>query len=416
MLLNYLKITWAVMKRRKFYTFISLFGIATTLTVLIVLAAFLDHLFAPNYPEVWRNRTLYIQQLKEKSDKGWSRSGPMSLRFIRDHVYTLKTPAKIGISSTPNTTNAYLGAQKFKFYIKYTDAGFWEVTQFDFLEGRPYTQQNIDNNDFVAVINDRTRDNYFGKGAAAVGKFIEIESIRYRVIGVVRGCPITRLNTASDIYMPYNCSKTAQKVTEGTGEFAAILLANDVADLPKIKAEYAETIARAQEAIPKGSEYKYLISKATGFLEGFVSDIFDGAQDNGKPFFFTVIALFALFFMTLPALNLVNLNISRILERASEIGIRKAFGASAKRLIGQFIVENVLITLVGGLLALLLSGAIIYLINSRQLFEYIDLRINWTVVFAAFSVSLAFGLLSGVYPAWRMSKLPAAEALRGSEV
>jgi len=120
--------------------------------------------------------------------------------------------------------------------------------------------------------------------------------------------------------------------------------------------------------------------------------------------------------MTLPALNLVNLNISRILERASEIGIRKAFGASAKRLVGQFVIENVLITLAGGLLALLFSGIIIYLINSRQLYAYVDLRINWTVALAAFGASLVFGLLSGVYPAWRMSKLPAAEALRGSEI
>lgn len=416
MLYNYLKITWAVMKRRKFYTFISLFGIATTLTVLIVLTSFIDHLFAPNYPEPWRDRSLYIQKVQEKNEQNWMRTGPMSLHYIRDHVYTLKTPAKIGISSTPNTVNAYKGAQKFKLFIKYTDAGFWEVTQFDFLQGRPYTMQNIDNNDFVAVINDRTRDEYFGRGAEAVGRYIDIESIRYRVIGVVRGCPITRLNTASDIYMPYNCSKTADRDMERTGPFAAILLAGDPADLPRIKAEYAETVARAQAAIPKSDDYRYLVSHADGYLESFVGGIFDFTEGTAKTFFFGVITLFALFFMTLPALNLVNLNISRILERASEIGIRKAFGASAKRLVGQFIVENVLITLAGGLLALLFSGIIIYLINSRQLYAYVDLRINWTVALAAFGASLVFGLLSGVYPAWRMSKLPAAEALRGSEI
>ena len=52
--------------------------------------------------------------------------------------------------------------------------------------------------------------------------------------------------------------------------------------------------------------------------------------------------------MLLPAINLVNLNVSRILERASEIGVRKAFGASSRTLVGQFVVENVVLTLVGG--------------------------------------------------------------------
>ena len=51
--------------------------------------------------------------------------------------------------------------------------------------------------------------------------------------------------------------------------------------------------------------------------------------------------------MLLPAVNLVNLNISRIMERASEIGVRKAFGASSRTLVGQFVVENLVLTLVG---------------------------------------------------------------------
>ena len=52
-----------------------------------------------------------------------------------------------------------------------------------------------------------------------------------------------------------------------------------------------------------------------------------------------------LLFMLLPALHLINLNVSRIMERASEIGVRKTFGASSRSLVGQFVVENVLLTL-----------------------------------------------------------------------
>ena len=68
-----------------------------------------------------------------------------------------------------------------------------------------------------------------------------------------------------------------------------------------------------------------------------------------------LLAGLALLFMLLPTVNLININISRIMERASEIGVRKAFGAPARTLVGQFIVENIILTLVGGLVGFVLS-------------------------------------------------------------
>ena len=64
-----------------------------------------------------------------------------------------------------------------------------------------------------------------------------------------------------------------------------------------------------------------------------------------------------LLFMLLPTLNLVNINLSRILERSSEIGVRKAFGASSRTLVGQFVVENLVLTLIGAAVGLVLSVA-----------------------------------------------------------
>ena len=60
--------------------------------------------------------------------------------------------------------------------------------------------------------------------------------------------------------------------------------------------------------------------------------------------------------MLLPTVNLININVSRIMERASEIGVRKAFGASSRTLVGQFIVENLILTLVGGAVGFGLSA------------------------------------------------------------
>ena len=73
----------------------------------------------------------------------------------------------------------------------------------------------------------------------------------------------------------------------------------------------------------------------------------DAARATSAAACWSTLAVGALLFMALPAMNLVNLNISRILERASEIGVRKAFGASSWTLVGQFLVENLILTLVG---------------------------------------------------------------------
>lgn len=117
--------------------------------------------------------------------------------------------------------------------------------------------------------------------------------------------------------------------------------------------------------------------------------------------------------MLLPALNLANINLSRILERTSEIGVRKAFGASSRALVGQFLVENVVLTLVGGSIGLV-GGAIgLAIVNRSGLIPYADFSLNWRVFLYGLAAALVFGLLSGVYPAWRMSRLDPVQALRG---
>jgi putative ABC transport system permease protein len=118
-------------------------------------------------------------------------------------------------------------------------------------------------------------------------------------------------------------------------------------------------------------------------------------------------------FMLLPAINLVNLNLSRIFERVSEIGVRKAFGASSRTLVGQFIVENIVLTLIGAGLALAGSAVVLATLNQIGTIPYSQFELNLRVLVAGVLMALLFGLLSGVYPAWRMSRLHPAQALSG---
>jgi putative ABC transport system permease protein len=123
--------------------------------------------------------------------------------------------------------------------------------------------------------------------------------------------------------------------------------------------------------------------------------------------------LLALLFVTLPTVNLVNVNISRILERASEIGVRKAFGAPTRTLVAQFVVENVFLTLAGGAIGLVLSALVLRALNQSGFVAHSAFGVNLRVFGYATVIAIAFGLISGVYPAWRMARLHPVDALKG---
>jgi putative ABC transport system permease protein len=413
MLSNYIKIAWKVLLRHPFYTFITLFGISLTLTVLMVLTSFLDHLFGSHYPEVNRDRSLYIAMvIQTDSARTTMSTGPASFPFLTKHAKSLKSAEKVSIMSNFSFSNTYINGKKIKLNTKYTDAVFWEVASFEFLEGKPYNETNIRNSDQVAVITDALRDQYFESGnGSVIGKSIEIENIHYKVIGVVKGSPPTRLYSYSDVYFPYTAPKSNYENKGMRGRFLAIALAKTTSDIPAIQSEFNSNISKIPFAeIKDGGHYTVLIVRAEKYFDHFLNSF---ARDSTQKFlFYTVVGFVILMFMGLPAINLVNVNVSRILERASEIGVRKAFGAPSTALLWQFIIENVFITFIGGTFALALSYVIIYFINSSGWIAYADLTINVPVFVISLAVCLAFGLLSGVLPAFRMSRLKIVDALK----
>jgi putative ABC transport system permease protein len=128
---------------------------------------------------------------------------------------------------------------------------------------------------------------------------------------------------------------------------------------------------------------------------------------------FTIVAFL---FVLLPTINLININVSRIMERASEIGVRKSFGASSRTLVAQFVVENVLLTLVGAAVGFVLSLFVLRAFNESGMIRYAAFAVNGRVFAYGVLLALAFGLLSGVYPAWRMSRMHPVAALKGGRL
>ena len=416
MLKNYLKITFAVMRRRKFYTFISLFGISMTLTVLIVITAFFDNLFSPNYPELNRDRTLYSSRIEQRDTvRHNTNSSDMSRYFIETYMMTLKTPEKVSAVGNHNLTT-YFNNQKAEIRIKYTDADFWDIMTYNFTEGKAFTIETIKSNENAIILSSDFRDKYFGKDQAVVGKTVELDNEMFRIVGVVKGSSeIQGHFVIGDIYMPYTADKSLDKDNKTyNGRYTAIILAKNKGDLDAIQEEWAAVLPKIPMHHEGDFKPQVIHVHPETAIGNLIYELAGSGDNNGKSIFTAVLLGFAFLFMSLPALNLINVNISRIMERASEIGIRKAFGASANTLTLQFIIENIILTIIGGTLALLLSGLIIAFLNRTGVgsIPYLNLAINWKVAVVAFILSLIFGLLSGVYPAWRMAKLSVVEALR----
>src|SRR6478735_4395613 len=408
MLKNYLKIAWKVLLRRKFFTFISLFGISFTLMVLLVATALFDHAFGPQMPERKMDQLLFVDRVVERGEEGYNSTGPPSYYFLNRYVKSLKTPEKVSINSVFVQVNSYVNNRKLAIDLKFTDKEFWEVLDFNFLEGKPFGKQEVDNADKVAVINENSRKQYFGNGEA-VGKYIVVNQIKYRVIGVVEDVPVLRLHSYADIWVPITLRNQDFKNTDLKGSYLATIKAKQASDIPKIKEEYAQMMQNVEIRNPK--EVKQIFSFPDTILESFVRSFLGSGNENGVGLFYGILAGIMFLFMLLPTTNLVNLNVSRIMERSSEIGVRKAFGATSKTIIGQFIIENLFLTLLGGILGLVLSAIILNMINNSGIIVYADLGLNLRIFSWGMLICLVFGIISGVFPAYKMSRLQAVEAL-----
>jgi len=414
MLKNYLKIAFKVFLRRKFFTFISLFAISFTLVVLMVAVALLDHTFAPHAPETKQDRTLglfYMEMNSPDDHSTWN--GTAGYGFLDRYVRTLPNVERVSIFSEPELIHSYQKGEKIPAYIKRTDGAFWQILEFRFLEGGPYTETDDKNGNAVAVINEAMRTKFFGNDTA-VGKMIEADGQNFRVVGVVANVPFLRQVPFSDLWVPISTIKNDSYKKELMGNFIGLIQARSAADFPAIRDEFKSRLPQVEFPDPK--EWNKLNGIPETYFDSIAREMF-GSRDNRIKTYggrlWAAIIIGMLLFMLLPTVNLININVSRIMERASEIGVRKAFGASSWTLVGQFIVENLILTLFGGVIGFVISRFVLRIISQSNWFPYAEFQMNYRIFLYGLLLAVSFGLLAGVYPAWKMSRLNPVQALKG---
>ena len=403
------------MLRKKYYTILSLLGISFTIMIITVFASFIDQVIGDNTAEPHRNKTLILDKLSIYN-QGKSKEVQPSIFFLKQYVSNLQSTTAVSFI----TSKSFVSFTKGKatgHYLVYSDEKLWKITDFPFIAGRPFNKKELDKGARVAVINQKTKDYFFGT-ADALGKDVTVYGEKFKVLGVVKsGAAFSRVN--ADIFLPYTSDQNLKGNEQGLeGNYNALLLAN-TNDLTKVRTELRSRMKTLNRKISGADSVKVYAFTA---LEQFAKSTSNNDQEPeyGR----TAISLFIvmLLFMLIPAISLINLNLSRIGERAEEIGIRKSFGATSGALVIQLLVENVIITLVGGLIGLGLSvyatQLLVQIINTFDpLFKMpADIFIiNWRVLSFCIFSCLLFGMVSGIYPAWKMSKLNPVYALKGGQ-
>src|SRR5471032_3325699 len=245
---------------------------------------------------------------------------------------------------------------------------------------------------------------------AVVGSTVSVGGQPLQIIGVVDNA--LQLNAYADIWAPISSLPSSNYRSQMTGMFTALLLAHSPADLPRLKREVEQVAATVQLDDPR--QWPIVRLWADSKLDLFARMLLqrDGSDGGGATLLAGVAALMLLF-MLLPALNLVNLNMGRILERSAEIGVRKAFGATSLQLVGQLVLENVLLCLAGGALGLLCAKGVLLWLEGSGLIPYLQVELDLAVFGYGLLITLVFGLMSGVIPAWKMSRLDPVHALKG---
>jgi putative ABC transport system permease protein len=412
MIKNYIKLAVKVLGRRKFFTFISLVGICLTLVVLMVATALLDNTFAPHKPESRFDRVLGVYTFGLYGPRG-GYTGHPGYKFLDTYVRGLQDAEKISIFTNQSPLAMYHEGRKVETHFRRTDGAYWQILDFEFLEGGPYTEADNQNANFVAVITDDMRRKLYGD-QPAVGKMFDADGQRFRVVGVVPAVAITRRVAFSEIWAPVRTLKNSDYEKQMMGPFGAIVLARSRSDFPKLRAEFDRRLEQFQFEDPK--EFNRVVAGLDTLFEAGARNLIGNQPDvnSRQPMILrSVLAILALLFITLPTMNLVSINLSRIMERASEIGVRKAFGASSRALVGQFVVENVVLTLIGGAFGFLLAAVALEAITRAEIVPYAVFHLNLRIFFYGLLLAVAFGIISGVYPAWRMSRMHPVNALRG---
>lgn len=296
--------------------------------------------------------------------------------------------------------------EKERIILNMSTPQFEKMDSVDFVAGRNFLSFEYSPKEYVATIDNLTAETLFGSVEKALGNAIEISkkrqgvNIPYRIVGVFRNPLENFIRVLKTPFYPHFARIPYQNYNHvfdsGTGVFSELIL----------EAKNPENMAESMDFAKKYLEQKNEIQDIyTTQTVASNTESFDKILSTLNIFvtFASAISLFV------GGIGVMNIMLVTVVERTKEIGIRKSLGATNRDILVQFLIEAIILTVMGGIIGLIVGFLISF--GAGKLLK-IKPVYSFTAILVSLSVSIAIGVIFGVSPARKAAKLNPIDALR----
>ena len=320
------------------------------------------------------------------------------LAAIRDEVPTVKAAAPSLRSSLPIVAED----QNWTTGVTGTSPDYFEIRNWPVAIGNAFTQADVDGGAKVIVLGQTVVDKLYGPNANPVGQMVRVGSTPFSVVGVAakKGQSATGQDYDDAAFIPF--TTFAQKVQGGLGKF----LVGQI----MVECTSSDTTSRAQKDITALLRDRHHV--APGDDDDFsirnLSEIAD-ARQQGAQTMTMLLASVAAVSLLVGGIGIMNIMLVSVTERTREIGIRMAVGAEPHHILTQFLIEALSLSVAGGLIGVGFGvGTATWLARRFQW----PVALQPDVIALSVGFSALVGIVFGIYPARKASKLDPIDALR----
>jgi len=395
MIWNYLKIAYRNLITNKFFSIINLLGLIIGITVSILIFIWVENevsydKFHNNYKNIFRVTSI------GSDGTGIGTPAPLSTTIQEEIPEILKTSRLRALPRITFKVGDFFDFESRGFFV---DSSFFDIFSFEFISAKP---ENPFTDPFCVVITESLAKKYFGD-KNPIGETILIENQEYfKVTGVLKDVP-SNSHLQFDYLVSYKFAVAIHMFGTAWGDFNFRLYLE--LDDPKNKLSTIEKINEV--ALNHKCPQVYYEERAFSIQELEKIHLhpmtwdYKTAGSITNVYIFTFIGILIIF---IACFNYINLSTAKSEKRVKEIGLRKVVGASKSKIIYQIVGESVLLTLISFNFAVILTYRLLPLFNSLT-GKDLDLDFSKLSLIAfSFLILIVTGILSGLYPAFYMSR------------
>ena len=391
-----------MMREEKLYSAMYISGTALAVAFVMLIAEVYYVKVADIAPEVHRSSTYYLYGYGMKNDPG--KLGSVVHDDFRDLFQKMQTPECVTAVTNFWDYESFSmkladGLHDRNVKVKMTEPGFFHFYQFRFIEGAPFTQDDFDNGRQQVVVTEEIAK-LVAKGNA-VGSTISINNSDFRICGVVETPSELTERCVADVWWPYTAKGWLDYQNENYHEIPVMV--------------YFSVPADRRDAFKQ--ELKEVEARYNSLHKDNPVDMFGRLYTHFVPS--------VLFLLFVPAVNLSGMVASRMERHLPEMAVRKAFGAKRHTLLWQVVVENLVLTIIGGIVGLCIAWMALY--GWRDwvfvIFAYGATTYNAVPILkgemffgpAIFAIALlvccVLNVLAATLPAWLSLRRPIVESM-----